>query len=95
MSSNDRGAKVRGVMTFRTNEELPENTELNAPELRDFIKHRPRKFPVNINPFEPICIRLSPEVVKAFVATGIGWQSRMNAALEDWLKKHDPKDVKL
>ncbi|NCX11486.1 MAG: hypothetical protein EBW73_01425 [Betaproteobacteria bacterium] len=35
-----------------------------------------------------ITIRLSPEVVARFRATGKGWQSRMNAALQDWLRKH-------
>jgi uncharacterized protein (DUF4415 family) len=37
---------------------------------------------------ERITIRLSPEVVARFRATGKGWQSRMNAALQDWLRKH-------
>lgn len=39
---------------------------------------------------ERITIRLSPEVVQAFRATGEGWQTRMNAALKDWLKTHSP-----
>lgn len=30
------------------------------------------------------------EVVEAFRATGKGWQTRMNAALRDWLKTHSP-----
>lgn len=37
---------------------------------------------------ERITIRLSPEVVGAFRATGDGWQTRMDAALRDWLKDH-------
>jgi len=37
---------------------------------------------------ERITIRLSPEVVARFRATGEGWQSRMDAALQDWLRKH-------
>ncbi|MFX2609540.1 BrnA antitoxin family protein [Enterobacter mori] len=39
-------------------------------------------------------IRYSPEVVDAFKATGKGWQTRMDAALKDWLKHHKPADVK-
>ncbi len=35
-------------------------------------------------------IRLSPEVVESFRATGSGWQTRMDAALKDWLKTHNP-----
>ena len=39
---------------------------------------------------ERITIRLSPDVVQTFRATGEGWQSRIDAALRDWLKTHSP-----
>ena len=39
---------------------------------------------------ERITIRLSQEVVQRFRATGDGWQTRVDAALQDWLKKHKP-----
>ncbi len=39
---------------------------------------------------ERITIRLSPEVVQSFRATGDGWQTRVDAALKDWLKTHSP-----
>ena len=35
-------------------------------------------------------IRFDDEVIEAFRATGKGWQTRMNAALKDWLKTHSP-----
>ena len=35
-------------------------------------------------------IRLSPDVVQAFRAGGDGWQTRIDAALKDWLQKHSP-----
>lgn len=35
-------------------------------------------------------LRLSPEVMDAFKATGNGWQTRIDAALKDWLTKHSP-----
>lgn len=35
-------------------------------------------------------IRLSPEVMQAFKSTGRGWQTRIDAALKDWLKTHSP-----
>ena len=38
----------------------------------------------------PTTIRLSPEVSAAFRATGRGWQTRIDAALKDWLKNHSP-----
>lgn len=33
-------------------------------------------------------IRLSPDVVQAFRAAGNGWQTRIDAALKDWLRTH-------
>jgi uncharacterized protein (DUF4415 family) len=33
-------------------------------------------------------IRLSPYVVNAFRSNGNGWQTRIDAALQDWLKTH-------
>jgi uncharacterized protein (DUF4415 family) len=39
---------------------------------------------------ERITIRLSPEVVQRFCATGEGWQARMDATLKDGLARHAP-----
>lgn len=36
----------------------------------------------------PVNIRLSPDVVEAFRATGRGWQTRVDEALKEWLKSH-------
>jgi len=45
-------------------------------------------------PKEVINIRLSPEVLSAFRATGDGWQTRVDGALRDWLKGHEPRTIK-
>ncbi|MBY0455484.1 MAG: BrnA antitoxin family protein [Burkholderiaceae bacterium] len=37
-----------------------------------------------------VTVRYSPDVLAAFKATGAGWQTRMDAALKDWLKTHSP-----
>lgn len=37
---------------------------------------------------ERITIRLSRDVVDQFRATGDGWQTRVDAALQDWLANH-------
>jgi uncharacterized protein (DUF4415 family) len=42
---------------------------------------------------ERITIRLSREVVARFRATGDGWQSRVDAALQDWLDKNPRSSV--
>ena len=44
-------------------------------------------------PKEVINIRLSPQVISAFRATGAGWQTRVDGALQDWLKQHKPKTI--
>lgn len=37
-----------------------------------------------------LTVRYDADIVEAFKATGKGWQTRMNAALRDWLKTHAP-----
>ena len=44
---------------------------------------------------ERITIRLEADVLQQFKATGPGWQTRMNAALADWLKTHTPTELPL
>ena len=39
---------------------------------------------------QAVTVRYSPDVLAAFKATGAGWQTRMDAALKDWLKTHSP-----
>ena len=57
-------------------------------KLRALKKLRgPQKSPTK----QRITIRLSPEVVTKFRATGRGWQSRMDEALQEWLKRHAKK----
>jgi uncharacterized protein (DUF4415 family) len=38
-------------------------------------------------------IRLSPQVIEAFRASGAGWQTRIDVVLSDWLKTHRPEEV--
>jgi len=77
--------------------------ELTASDLRRFkpaaqvlpaellktmgIKPRgPQKAPTK----QATTIRLSSDVMDAFKATGAGWQTRIDAALKDWLRTHSP-----
>ncbi len=46
----------------------------------------PQKTPTK----ERIAILLSQEVVDRFCESGEGWQTRVDAALRDWLKNHSP-----
>jgi uncharacterized protein (DUF4415 family) len=78
-----------------TNGEVRELTEKDfagakpfssLPEsLRRKIGQRgPQKAPTK----ERTTIRLSPEVLHTFRATGAGWQTRVDDALKDWLRMH-------
>jgi uncharacterized protein (DUF4415 family) len=71
----------RDLKKFRTAQEsLPD-------ALRRKVGVRgPQKAPTK----ERITIRLSREVVEVFRATGDGWQTRVDAALRDWLRRHKP-----
>lgn len=46
----------------------------------------PNKRPVK----EQVAVRYSPDVLAFFRATGAGWQTRMDAALREWVKTHSP-----
>ena len=59
-------------------------------------KRKPgKRCPGERAPKEVINIRLSPAVLSAFRATGSGWQTRVDGALRDWLKGHEPETVKV
>ena len=42
---------------------------------------------------ERVTIRISSTTVDLSRATGKGWQTRMDAALADWLKEHSPEEL--
>lgn len=40
-------------------------------------------------------IRLSPDVIETFRASGAGWQTRIDMILSEWLKTHRPEEVRV
>ncbi|MCP5175513.1 MAG: BrnA antitoxin family protein [Moraxellaceae bacterium] len=44
--------------------------------------------PVSNNPKVSTTVRLSPEVIAYFKATGKGWQTRLDAVLREYLQTH-------
>ncbi len=73
-----RELKAADLKQFRRAESLPMSLQ------RKLGVRGPQKAPVK----ERVTIRLSQNVVESFRATGDGWQTRVDAALQDWLKKH-------
>jgi uncharacterized protein (DUF4415 family) len=78
----------------RIDDENPEWTAADVARakrisaLRGTLQRKLRGRPKAAVTKERITIRLSPEVVGAFRATGEGWQTRIDSALRDWLKRH-------
>lgn len=56
--------------------------------IEDFKRTRGR--PPGSGKKEQVAIRFDREVLDAFREHGPGWQTRMNNALRDWLKRHSP-----
>lgn len=42
---------------------------------------------------QSVTVRYDAEIIERFRASGDGWQSRMNAALRDWLTDHKPEEL--
>ena len=60
--------------------------EVLAPEVVAAFK-RPRGRPAKAAPKVRVAVRLDPDVVAHFRATGPGWQTRINAALAELVRK--------
>lgn len=63
----------------------PDTYELNTADFKQMKKIGRPKAEVTK---ERITIRLSPDVLEQFRATDAGWQTKVDAALRDWLKTH-------
>jgi uncharacterized protein (DUF4415 family) len=72
---------IRGMRS--ASEVLPAHLFTLLPK-RKVGQRGQQKSPVKVS----ITLRYSPEVINYFKETGHGWQSRMNAALKEWIKKH-------
>lgn len=57
-------------------------------ELRDKLAERRQRRPQKAPLKEQVAIRFSPDVLAYFRATGKGWQTRMDAALREWIRDH-------
>ena len=81
--------------TLLSDKQLAEMQPLSEvlPELVNAQKNatlvvKPMGRPRSENPKQSITIRLSSEVTEYFRATGKGWQTRVDEALLEYVKKH-------
>jgi uncharacterized protein (DUF4415 family) len=63
--------------------------EVLPSELLKVMGVKPRG-PQKVPTKQATTIRLSPDVMAAFKATGAGWQTRVDVALKDWPRSHSP-----
>ncbi len=84
-------AKVRAGVPYvwdgKNEDEKPLTREEMQAGIEAYRKQRGR--PAGSDK-ESTTIRFDRDVLAAFRAAGPGWQTRMNAALRDWLKNHSP-----
>ncbi|MDQ2185452.1 BrnA antitoxin family protein [Alcaligenaceae bacterium A4P071] len=65
----------------------PDTYELSDEEFKALKRMgRPR----SNRPKVSVTVRYDQDVIEAFKSGGEGWQTRMNAALKDWLRTHNP-----
>jgi uncharacterized protein (DUF4415 family) len=64
--------------------------EIFPPEMVAELLKPKRGRPVSARPKAHVNLRLDADVLATFKATGRGWQTRINAALREWLKEHAP-----
>ncbi|EAY8153296.1 BrnA antitoxin family protein [Salmonella enterica] len=95
LPTDEEDAKIRKAVASDPDAMLLEDENIKLISLNKLRGLRRKGRPVTDCPKVSVNIRYSPEVVEAFRATGNGWQTRMNAALIDWLKQHKPEDVKI
>ena len=60
--------------------------ELHAALMAEIAKRKAGR-PKAVVTKQTIAIRLDPDVLEAFKATGPGWQTRMNEALREWIER--------
>ncbi len=74
------------VWDGKNEDDRPATDEELGAALESYRAKRGR--PAGSGTKEQVAIRLDHDVLAAFRASGAGWQTRMNAALRDWLKTH-------
>jgi uncharacterized protein (DUF4415 family) len=82
-------AKLRAASPHVWDGKNEDERPLTREEMQAGVEeHRKRPGRPQGSDKESTTIRFDRDVLAAFRASGPGWQTRMNAALRDWLKTH-------
>lgn len=94
--------RVDPEMTDEDNPELTDEMVARARPAREVLREqfgetvaaemlRPKRGrPSLAKPKALLSLYLSQDVIDYFRSTGAGWQTRINAALQEWVKNHTP-----
>ena len=63
---------------------------VSREEFKKAFKKALRGRPAGTSTKKSTTVRFDNDILAAFKNTGRGWQTRLNAALRDWLKDHRP-----
>jgi uncharacterized protein (DUF4415 family) len=82
----------KGIAADPDTYELSEEEIKRLKPFKEVMEERRRiGRPPKENPKEQVSIRYDADILAAFKATGDGWQTRMNAALREYLEEHPLK----
>jgi uncharacterized protein (DUF4415 family) len=88
-SLTDKSGEVRGLTRNDIKKFRPASEVLPQELISVLPKRKPGQRGKQIAPKkELVTIRLNSGVVDYFRSKGPGWQTRMNSALNEWLKEH-------
>jgi uncharacterized protein (DUF4415 family) len=89
--SETQKTRIKSLTPYVWNGEDEDDRPLTHEEMQSGIEtyRRQRGRPTGSDK-ESTTIRFDRDVLAAFRAGGPGWQTRMNAALRDWLKTRTP-----
>ncbi|WP_250483290.1 BrnA antitoxin family protein [Caballeronia sp. GaOx3] len=68
----------------------PDTYEVSDEQFKKMKRRGERGRPRLDSPKVLLSVRYDADIVEAFKASGDGWQTRMNDALREWLKTHQP-----
>lgn len=68
----------------------PNDAEITDEEFDAALAKRKAGRPTGSGQKVSTTVRLDADILTAFRASGRGWQTRLNDALREWLKRHNP-----
>ena len=68
----------------------PDDAEVTDEEFEAALAKRKAGRPAGSGQKVSTTVRLDADILTTFRASGRGWQTRLNDALREWLKRHNP-----